>query len=102
MPVLIRIPEAPDSEELELITTRGYELFHKYKRELQDTHPDKFIMIDLETGDYVLADTLGAAIQSGKENYPGKPTYGGPVSCKRHYTHRGNAPLYPVRTGSSF
>lgn len=94
---VIRMPDAiPDSEELELIATRGYELLHRYRRDLQDTHPDQFIMINLESGDYVLAETLGAAIQKAKENYPGKPIYGGQIAYRRHFSHKGRAPYVPL------
>lgn len=53
------------------IAERGQKLYEeKLKAILEPAQKGKFVAIEVESGDYFLADTLLEALQKGKEKYP--------------------------------
>ncbi|MFY9463158.1 MAG: hypothetical protein WAP52_03160 [Candidatus Sungiibacteriota bacterium] len=55
----------------EQIAERGQKLYEeKLKAVLEPTQKGKFAAIEVESGDYFIADTLLEALQKGKEKYP--------------------------------
>lgn len=53
------------------IAERGQRLYEeKLKAVLEPAQKGKFVAIEVESGDYFLADTLLEALQNAKEKYP--------------------------------
>lgn len=55
--------------------TKGDEIYEKIKPLLEPEHKGKIVAIEVESGDYFLADTVIEAWQKAKRRYPEKVFY---------------------------
>ncbi len=68
---------SPDNTESALtpeqIAQRGQKIYNeRLKAELEPKEQGKFVAIEVESGGYVIGDTLIEALQKAREKYPGK------------------------------
>lgn len=57
----------------EQIAERGQKLYdEKLKSKLEGSQRGKFVVIEVESGEYVIADSLIDALQEAQKKYPGK------------------------------
>jgi len=64
------------SPVLDQITKRGKEIYEQdLKRQLEETHRGKYVVINIETGQYVIADTDVEVIEKFREEFPRRQGY---------------------------
>ena len=57
----------------EQVAEKGQKIYdEKLKPELEKNHQGEFVVIDVDSGEYVVANSLIEALQTAKEKYPGK------------------------------
>lgn len=67
------VKNSGDTLTPEQVAERGQRLYEeKLKTVLEPTEKGKFVAIEVETGEYLVADTLLEVLQRAKEKYPTK------------------------------
>ena len=66
---MIQLP-VPGKFSLDEVSRCGRERFEKLRRQIEAEHWNRYIAIDVETGDFELADRRGAAWRVLNERYP--------------------------------
>jgi hypothetical protein len=64
------------SERSRDVIRRGEELYQaKLRATLEASHPDRFLAIEPDSGDYFFGDTFSEAIQAARKAYPDRISY---------------------------
>jgi hypothetical protein len=64
------------SEQTRDIIQKGEAIYRaKLQATLEASHPNKFLAIEPDSGDYFFGDTLSAAIQAARAAHPGRLSY---------------------------
>lgn len=64
------------SEQTRDVVRRGKEIYQaKLQATLEVSHPNKFLAIEPDSGDYFFGDTFSAAIQSARAAHPDRLAY---------------------------
>ncbi len=54
------------------VEKKGQEIYEKIKDELEAKYKDKYLTIDVVSGEYFVGDTVEDALIKAKEKYPGR------------------------------
>jgi len=71
------------------ISVKGRKLFVPLSEELEGEHKGKAIVIEVDSGDYFIADIPIEANRKAKEKYPDKVFYLGRIGYRTAYTFKG-------------
>ena len=71
------------------IGERGRELFGKISPELEKEYRGKFVVIEVDSGDYFLGDTSVEADKKARAKYPDKVFFGGKIGYRAAVSFKG-------------
>lgn len=54
------------------VEKKGQEIYEKIKAEVETKYKDKYLTIDVTSGEYFVGDTVEDALIKAKEKYPGR------------------------------
>jgi len=70
------------------LAAEGKRIYRSIKDELEREHKGRIVVIDTETGDYFLGDTLAEADRKARQKYPHKVFYAIKIGYPAVYVHR--------------
>jgi hypothetical protein len=74
-------------DQQELIS-KGEQIYAALQEQLEPEHKGRIVVIDPDTGDYFLGDTLLEADTKARHRYPGKIFYAVKIGYPAVYVHR--------------
>lgn len=69
------------------VIERAKQIYEECKGELEARHPDQFVSIEPESGEYFVADSFDDAVKSARAKYPARMT---------HTIHIGHAAAFHI------
>jgi len=70
------------------LVSKGERIYATLREQLESQHKGKIVVIDTDTGDYFLGDTLLEADKKAREKYPGKVFYAVKIGYPAVFVHR--------------
>lgn len=71
------------------ISVKGRKIFDSLSESLEAEHKGRAIVIEVDSGDYFIADTPIEADKKAREKYPEKIFYQGKIGYRTAYTFKG-------------
>lgn len=66
------LPSIPPTANVQEIIRKGNEIYDKLKAELEPTHNGKYVIIEIDSGEYFVGDTRDEATIKAKQKFPDK------------------------------
>jgi peptide subunit release factor RF-3 len=70
------------------LASKGKQIYAALREKLEPEHKGRIVVIDPDTGDYFLGDTLLEADKKARRKYPGKVFYAVKIGYPAVYVHR--------------
>jgi len=70
------------------LVSKGKQVYEALQEKLEPEHKGRIVVIDPDTGDYFLGDTLLEADKKARRKYPGKVFYAVKIGYPAIYVHR--------------
>jgi len=70
------------------LVSKGERIYATLREQLESQYKGKIVVIDTDTGDYFLGDTLLEADKKAREKYPGKVFYAVKIGYPAVFVHR--------------
>ena len=70
------------------LISKGQQIYAALREKLEPEHKGRIAVIDTDTGDYFLGDTLLEANKKARRKYPGKVFYAAKIGYPAVYVHR--------------
>jgi hypothetical protein len=75
--------------DIRKIGERGREFFKMISKELERDYHGKFVVIEVDSGDYFIGDTIIEANKKAREKYPDKVFYLGRIGFRATTSFKG-------------
>lgn len=79
----------PIHHDVQEIGRRGYEIYQQLREKLEEEHPGEYVIINVNTGDFVLAPTRKEAWAQYSALFGGNPSWEGRIGDKMYVLGRG-------------